>query len=447
MPIADLKKWLKNHQAWRLDHLSRDREQPWVRCNASDLYDGIEVVLDADQGGYDSEVGWNTRSGQTTVLAASTTQSAAGAFLPDDDVGVGDDPASLACNWYPLAQHLADVERECETLLERFGPGDLTAEMRRAAIVAGRLHDIGKASPIWQDAALATANEEQRAGLESSGPFAKTGSDKPLRFDRRFFRHELASALALMSEGASAIGDHHETDLVIYLVASHHGRIRLSIRQPPEESSIDSTITTTLGIAPGENLPEESLGLSTVPTSHQQRQGARVNPIHLHGCRAEPLLSYLAGLGVVRLVAEQITPDVSARWDEDHLVITAQDLDDTMLIDYLDEAYRPTPLIAPWNGRGGFQDGQERDSEKIVRKVECSNLERLGPYRDAIEIARTTWEEARGYGLIADGKIPNKHKARFIELCRATFSDDAIAWISRLPFSRTWMLSGSWTGK
>jgi len=154
-----------------------------------------------------------------------------------------------------------------------------------------------------------------------------------------------------------------------------------------------------------------------------------VNTIHLHGCRAEPLLSYLAGLGLVRLVAEQITPDVLARWDGDHLVITAQDLDDTMLIDYLDEAYRPTPLIAPWNGRGGFQDGQERDSEKIVRKVECSNLERLGPYRDAIEIARTTWEEARGYGLIADGKILNKHKARFIELCRATFSDDAIAWL------------------
>ena len=58
-----------------------------------------------------------------------------------------------------------------------------------------------------------------------------------------------------MSEGASALGDHHETDLVIYLVASHHGRIRLSIRRPPEESGLDDTIVTTLGVAPGDVLP------------------------------------------------------------------------------------------------------------------------------------------------------------------------------------------------
>jgi len=268
VPIAELKKWLKDHQAWRLDHLSRDREQPWVRCSAHDLHDGIVVVLDADKGGYDSEIGWNPRSKQAKVLAAPTTQSAALGFSPEDDVGVGDDPASLASDWYPLAQHLVDVERECEVLFEGFEPGDLTADMRRAAIIAGRLHDIGKASPVWQKAALATADDEQRTGLESSGPFAKTGSNKALRFERRFFRHELASALALMSEGASALGDHHETDLVIYLVASHHGRIRLSIRRPPEESSIDNTIVTTLGVAPEDELPEVNLGVSTVPTSH-----------------------------------------------------------------------------------------------------------------------------------------------------------------------------------
>lgn len=154
-----------------------------------------------------------------------------------------------------------------------------------------------------------------------------------------------------------------------------------------------------------------------------------MNQIHLHGCRAEPLLSYLAGLGVVRLVAEQITSDVSARWDDDHLVIAAQDVSDTKLIDYLDEAYRPTPLVAPWNGRGGFQDGKERPSEKIVKRVEGSDAKRLGPYRKAIGVARDTWEEARIHKLIDDGKISNKNKARFVELCRAKFPDEALAWL------------------
>lgn len=156
-----------------------------------------------------------------------------------------------------------------------------------------------------------------------------------------------------------------------------------------------------------------------------------MNSIHLHGCRAEPLLSYLSGLGVVRLVAEQLEPDVSARWDGDHLVITCQELDDTRLVEFIAEEYRPTPLIAPWNGRGGFQDGRERPSEEIVKKVEFSDSKRLESYREAISIARNTWEVARSYNLIEKGKISDnrKLKAQYIELCRATLPDEALAWL------------------
>ena len=269
VPIADLRSWLRNHSAWRLDHLSRDARRPWMQCTGRDLHDGIEVVLEASKGGYDSEIGWNPRqSGPVAVIAGSASQLSGVGSSPDADIGVGDDPASLGDAWYPLAAHLADVERECTTLLDAFEADGLSAEMRSAAIVAGRLHDIGKASPVWQNAALATADEERRPSLEAGGPFAKTGNSKALRFSPRFFRHELASALALMSEGASVLGDHYETDLVIYLVASHHGRIRLSIRRPPEESGTAETTTTTLGVAPGDELPEVAIGDFTVPSSH-----------------------------------------------------------------------------------------------------------------------------------------------------------------------------------
>ena len=156
-----------------------------------------------------------------------------------------------------------------------------------------------------------------------------------------------------------------------------------------------------------------------------------MNTICLHGCRAEPLLSYLAGIGVVRLVAEQLNPDVSARWDGDHLVVIGDELDNKKLIEFFAEDYRPTPLIAPWNGRGGFQDSKERPSEEIVKKVERSDSKRLGPYREAIEIARETWEVARGYELIEKGKISSnrQRKRQYIELCRARFPDDALAWL------------------
>ena len=64
-----------------------------------------------------------------------------------------------------------------------------------------------------------------------------------------------------------------------------------------------------------------------------------MNTICLHGCRAEPLLSYLAGIGVVRLVAEQLNPDVSARWDGDHLVVIGDELDNKKLIEFFAEDY------------------------------------------------------------------------------------------------------------
>lgn len=154
-----------------------------------------------------------------------------------------------------------------------------------------------------------------------------------------------------------------------------------------------------------------------------------MNTIHLRGCRAEPLLSYLAGLGVIRLIAEQLNPDVSASWDGDHLVIIGEDLDDTNLVEFFAEDYRPTPLIAPWNGRGGYQDGKERPSEKIVQRVEHSNSRRLEPYRNAIEAARDIWKVARSHQLIKEGKVPSNQKAQFVELCRARLPDDALSWL------------------
>ena len=271
VPISEIRKWLKKCRAWRLDHLSRDRDKPWARCTADDLHDGVEIVLDASDGGYDSEIGWNPRRKPAEVISVLATQG----YRPDDDRVVGDDPGSVASAWYPLAQHLIDVERACEELLDGFGPGGLTLEMRRACVTAGRLHDIGKASPVWQNAVLATVDDDQRASLEDGGPYAKTDNNKRPRYTdpttqqpRRYFRHELASALALMSEGASALGDPHETDLVIYLVAAHHGRVRLSIRRHPEEHDLDDKAETILGIAEGDMLPEVDLGGLTVPPSH-----------------------------------------------------------------------------------------------------------------------------------------------------------------------------------
>ena len=66
-----------------------------------------------------------------------------------------------------------------------------------------------------------------------------------------------------------------------------------------------------------------------------------------------------------------------------------------------------------------------------MKRVEFSDSKRLEAYRSAISIARDAWEVARDYELIENGKVSDKRKlkAEFIELCRATLPDEALAWL------------------
>ncbi|MEM9694652.1 MAG: CRISPR-associated helicase/endonuclease Cas3, partial [Myxococcota bacterium] len=69
---------------------------------------------------------------------------------------------------------------------------------------------------------------------------------------RRHFRHELASALAMIDQGVD--------DLATYLVACHHGKVRMVIRSRPTETPPASGVDFALGVHHGDELPETSLG-------------------------------------------------------------------------------------------------------------------------------------------------------------------------------------------
>jgi CRISPR-associated endonuclease/helicase Cas3 len=105
-------------------------------------------------------------------------------------------------------------------------------------------HDIEhvrKAHQAFQNMLL--SGREDDGGLKSGGPWAKsdgnTGrpyywviSSDGKKIERTYFRHELASALAwLQNQGRIA----KDADLVAYLIAAHHGKIRMSIRSLDKE--------------------------------------------------------------------------------------------------------------------------------------------------------------------------------------------------------------------
>lgn len=267
----ELGAFVKDKVAWRIDHLG----EKWVRCLAGDLRPGIVLVADRTAGGYDPLTGWDPASRTAVEPVAETDPHGApgsGRDVPAGvladvvvgDVAVGDDPATFGQRrWLSLVTHLADVEDEVRALSAALHEADLPAGALEAAAVAGRLHDVGKAHPVFQRSLQATVAEGERVPDATTQPWAKSANSRRLRHERRHFRHEVVSALALLDAGASLLDGVVEADLVVYLVASHHGRVRMGLRPLPDESRPPPGLegrAVALGV-----VDSESLGSVAVP--------------------------------------------------------------------------------------------------------------------------------------------------------------------------------------
>jgi CRISPR-associated protein Csx17 len=109
----------------------------------------------------------------------------------------------------------------------------------------------------------------------------------------------------------------------------------------------------------------------------------------LAGCHPEPLASYLKGLGVFRLVAEQKDPEALGWWrGEDFVLASALSADD--LVAFFAEEYRPTPILAPWNKDSGFYR-----ADSPVTQVEATSEPRFAELREAVAAARAVLDEFR----------------------------------------------------
>src|SRR5690606_20444742 len=133
------------------------------------------------------------------------------------------------------------------------------------------------------------------------------------------------------------------------------------------------------------------------------------DPLILGGCTPEPLMGYLKALGVFRLVAEQVDPTAAMSWAEGACQLHTT-LGRPSLIEFFLEGYRPTPLLVPWNGGGGFYGGGSEPLEAIER----SRSERLALYREAIAAVRP---------LVPAGKPKDDRKEALLRRCRAELPD------------------------
>jgi CRISPR-associated endonuclease/helicase Cas3 len=163
----------------------------------------------------------------------------------------GADSASVTQRaWVSLQRHSEETREQAGALAGVLRPR-LPAGAAEAAVTAAYLHDAGKAYPTWQNALCDLAPAERVDEITAGRPWAKSGSDKPLRFAGDLpFRHELASLLLVDGPLRSLLDRAPEPALARYLILAHHGKLRLQVREPA-----DATVGSLLGLRHGETAP------------------------------------------------------------------------------------------------------------------------------------------------------------------------------------------------
>jgi CRISPR-associated endonuclease/helicase Cas3 len=264
------------------------------------------VCVAADCGGYDVERGFDPSS-KTPVPAVPAP------FLPPDlrdqyqaDESDGADDLSTA-EWKTIACHGGEVADEANKIALRLM---LPPPLLRILVLAGRWHDFGKAHPAFQGAITRAdrplredlAKAPKDAWLRPPGNYRSGGDRRP------GFRHELASALALFAvlqrhqprheallgpwiEALELTGrvpppdptestatecerevlacSAPEFDLLAYLVASHHGKVRAALHAAPRDQDYrdagDGRGLPIRGVREGDVLPSIVLDPSAPP--------------------------------------------------------------------------------------------------------------------------------------------------------------------------------------
>ncbi|MGA2260040.1 MAG: CRISPR-associated helicase Cas3' [Acidobacteriota bacterium] len=285
VPFYELRKFLGNKgYAWEWNF----EKGRWEKRRAADVHAGMTLMLAQFRGGYSDEIGWTgDPADKPTLRGMEDSGDFPGAeAMPPESLF---EELSTQTDWVTLPSHLADVERVTGDIASALGISGKPEAI--ALATAARWHDRGKSLDRWQHALskyVATVQEKVQRILsdpkqsclheiacqvakrlhppgEDSRLWAKFPDISWAWTDRRiskqvrelssaalktsfrpWLRHEAASALAAWDNWIS--GQPELTALAIYLIASHHGKVRTVLR------SIDRG-DEVFGLNTGESLP------------------------------------------------------------------------------------------------------------------------------------------------------------------------------------------------
>lgn len=247
----------KDKVAFRWDSVD-GRWSRVTKINADSVYPGQVFWIQASQGGYDKDLGWDPKvdSVEADLLIPLPHME----ISPKPEAAFDDDDESrYELGWQTVADHTQEV---IETLVSLLKTLPLSDQFRSALIAAARWHDWGKAHEVFQAAI------EKPTDWVIGTYLAKAPDGSWKTYSRKHFRHELASALGVLTLLKASNAPEQWThldpllqNLALYLIAAHHGKVRLSIRSMPEELiPSNPNALFARGVWEGDALPTVDLG-------------------------------------------------------------------------------------------------------------------------------------------------------------------------------------------
>ena len=244
VPLGDFKKFAKSRDVWYYDYIAEEYfdKAPWIKANDADIRPGRVFLIDSNNGGYSEAYGWS--NDETSHVKP----------IPNTEQNKGDLYA-YGSKMISLSKHSTSTKKAATDILNWIG--FINSEIRNAVIEAALYHDLGKSHPVFQKTLIGGDKSlKDRVWAKSPGKG---------HHERKNFRHEVGSALVYL--------EHHNpgknTDLTAYLIATHHGKVRMTMRSMLNRTRRIQDHDYLLGFSTNsknpDRLPKTYLGDTFVP--------------------------------------------------------------------------------------------------------------------------------------------------------------------------------------